>query len=58
MELDATNPQLAARLAMALAAWRRYDPVRAATMRVALERISGRSGLSRDVFEIVSRSLA
>ena len=58
MELDATNPQLAARLVMALAAWRRYDPVRAAAMRVALERISGRSGLSRDVFEIVSRSLA
>jgi len=58
ISLDAINPQLAARLAKPLAAWRRYDPVRAAAMRAALERISGRSGLSRDIFEIVSRSLA
>ena len=58
MALDRTNPQLAARLVAPLTQWRRYDVGRSAGMRTVLERIAARRGLSRDVFEIVSKSLA
>ncbi len=55
--LDALNPQVAARLVEPLAHWRRYDPARQALMRAQLERIIGRPGVSRDVYEVVSKSL-
>ena len=58
LDLDPINPQVAARLAKVFARWRQYEPGRAALMRAELERIAGRAGLSRDVYEIVSRSLA
>ena len=57
LELDALNPQIAARLASAFARWRRYDGGRSRSMREQLERIAGQAGLSRDVGEIASRSL-
>ena len=53
-----TNPGAAARLAVPFGRWRRFDPVRAALMRGELERIAAVPNLSRDVFEIVSKSLA
>ena len=52
-----TNPGAAARLTTPLARWRRFDPGRGALMRAELERIAAEPGLSRDVFEIVSKSL-
>ncbi len=52
-----SNPGAAARLASPLARWRRFDPVRSALMRTELERIASVPGLSRDVFEIVTKSL-
>ncbi len=52
-----TNPGAAARLAVPLGRWKRFDPVRSALMRTELERIAAVPNLSRDVFEIVSRSL-
>ena len=55
--LDAFNPQIAARLVGALIRWRRYDDVRQGLMREQLTRIQGRDGLSRDVGEIVGKSL-
>jgi aminopeptidase N len=57
IELDGRNPQVASRLASPFNQWRRYDEGRAARMREQLERIAGRPGLSKDVFEIVSRAL-
>ena len=57
LELDPLNPQVAARLVKALSRWRRFDEVRQGAMRAALERIVEASGLSRDVYEIASRSL-
>jgi len=57
MEIDGLNPQLAARLAGALSRWRRHDRIRQQLMRAELQRIAGRRGLSRDVFEIVTKSL-
>jgi aminopeptidase N len=55
---DKLNPQLAARLLGPLGRWRRYDKSRQSLMRGQLERIVAEPGLSRDVFEIASKSLA
>jgi aminopeptidase N len=57
LALDPLNPQTAARFVPQLGRWRRIEPVRAALMRTELERIAAQSGLSRDTFEQVSRSL-
>jgi aminopeptidase N len=55
---DKLNPQIAARLVPAFGRWRRFEPRRAEMMRQALERIAAAPGLSKDVFEQVSKSLA
>jgi aminopeptidase N len=41
-----------------LARWRRFEPGRAALMKAELERIVATPGLSKDVFEQASKSLA
>jgi aminopeptidase N len=55
---DKLNPQIAARLVPPFGRWKRFEPKRAQLMREALERIVGTPGLSKDVFEQVSKSLA
>lgn len=56
--LDASNPQVAARLARALERWSRLtEPYRRAA-RAAIERVAAKATLSRDVREVVSRALA
>ena len=55
---DKLNPQVAARLVPPFGRWRRFEPRRAALMREALERIVATPGLSKDVFEQASKSLA
>jgi aminopeptidase N len=55
---DKLNPQVAARLVPAFGRWRRFEPRRSAMMRAALERIVATPGLSKDVFEQASKSLA
>jgi aminopeptidase N len=57
LELDPMNPQVSARLAGALGRWRKYDPARQTLMKAALERIVASPNLSKDVYEIVSKSL-
>lgn len=56
--LDAINPQVAARLARCFDRWRRFDTGRQTHARAALETMRSHAGLSRDVFEIVERSLS
>ena len=56
--VDRINPQSAARLAVPLGRWRRFDAARGALMRAELERIAGTSGISKDVLEMASRALA
>ena len=56
--VDALNPSLAARLVTPLGRWRRFDASRGSLMRAELERIVGRAGVSKDVFEMASKSLA
>ena len=58
LDADKINPQVAARLVPPLGRWRRYEPKRAEMMRAALARIASTPGLSKDVFEQVSKSLA
>ena len=55
---DKLNPQIAARMVPPFGRWRRFEPHRAEMMRQALERIAAVPGLSKDVYEQVSKSLA
>jgi aminopeptidase N len=55
--LDPLNPTTAARLVQPLGAWRRHDPARQRLMRAQLERILGTQNLSKNTYEMVSKSL-
>jgi len=57
LDLDPVNPQIAARLLRQLARWRRFDAERQGLMRAELERILARDDLSKDTYEVASRSL-
>ena len=58
MELDAINPQVAARLARALDRWSKLaEPYRSAA-REALARVAAKADLSNDVREVVNLALA
>lgn len=57
-ELNALNPQVAARMARTFDRWKKFDAGRQAHARAALERIRDVSELSRDVAEIVTKALA
>lgn len=58
LELDRLNPRTAARMLGPLQNWRRYDEDRQGLMKQQLERIMKTDGISNDVYEIVSKSLA
>jgi aminopeptidase N len=56
--VDPVNPTTAARLVQALGSWRRYDPARQALMRHELGRILVVPNLSKNTYEMVSKSVA
>jgi aminopeptidase N len=56
--LDAKNPQVAARLMGAFRSWRMLEAQRRGRAEATLRRVAARSGLSRDVADIVARTLA
>ena len=56
--LNALNPQVAARMARAFDRWKRFDESRKQKAKAALERIRDHPALSKDVMEIVVKSLA
>jgi aminopeptidase N len=56
--LDRLNPQIAARMMRIMSRWRRYDDQRQALMRAQFKRVLSHSDISKDVFEIASKSLA
>jgi aminopeptidase N len=58
LAVDALNPQTAARLVPPLGRWRRFDERRAALMKAELERIVATAGVSKEVYEQASKSLA
>jgi aminopeptidase N len=55
--LDELNPQVAARLLAPLGQWRRFDSDRQGLIQGQLARVLAKLGLSRDVYEIASKSL-
>jgi aminopeptidase N len=55
--LDRINPTTAARLVQPLCAWRRQDPARQALMREQLERVLAVPNLSKNTYEMASKSL-
>ncbi len=57
LELDAFNPQIAARMLSAFRGWRMLEPVRRAAAKRTLLRVAKTKPLSNDVFEIVSKML-
>ena len=57
LELDALNPQIAARLVAPLGQWRRFDAARAGAMKDALDTILTAEGArSKDVYEMASKA--
>jgi aminopeptidase N len=56
--IDPLNPLLAARLLQPLGHWRRHDAARQALMRRALERVLAQPKLSKNAYEIATKSLA
>lgn len=55
--LDKLNPQIAARLLQPFTYCHRYDNARQALMRKQLELIAGTEKISKDVYEVASKSL-
>ncbi len=56
--LNTLNPQVASRMVVALTSWRRFDSARQALMKAQLERIINTDAISKDVYEVASKSLA
>ena len=57
IEIDKINPQIASRLVGGFSFWRRYDEKRQELMKSELIRIKESEHLSKDVYEIVTKSL-
>jgi aminopeptidase N len=58
LEIDAFNPSVAARMLGAISRWRKYDAGRQALMKAQLQRIVAHQGLSKDAYEVATKSLA
>lgn len=58
IQLNSQNPQIASRLLTPLTKWKKYNFIRQNLMRTELKRILAEPNLSKDVFEVVSKSLA
>ena len=57
IKLDDTNPQIAARLASSLSHWKKFDDDRQLLIKQQLKRIQSHRSISKDLLEIVTRSL-
>jgi aminopeptidase N len=57
LEIDRFNPQIAARLMGAFKSWRMLEPGRRAHARKVLDRVAKTDGLSRDTYEIVTKTI-
>jgi aminopeptidase N len=57
-EVDRFNPQTAARLILPLSTHKRFDPKRSAMMTSVLRDLAANKDLSRDVYEILTKSIS
>ncbi|MGZ8226323.1 MAG: aminopeptidase N [Methylococcaceae bacterium] len=55
--LNTLNPQVASRMVSALTSWRRYDQGRQELIKAQLEKIINTPNISKDVYEVASKSL-
>ena len=55
--LNNINPQVASRMVSALTQWKRFDKTRQGLIKAELERIINTPDISKDVYEIASKSL-
>ena len=55
--LNSINPQVASRMVTALTQWQSFDKSRQVLMKGALEKIINTPNISKDVFEVASKSL-
>ncbi|NOS74201.1 MAG: aminopeptidase N [Methyloglobulus sp.] len=55
--LDILNPQVASRMLGPLTSWRRFDETRQHLMKTQLERVMNCPAISKDVYEVASKSL-
>jgi aminopeptidase N len=58
IQLDDMNPQIASRLMTPLTRWQKFDAKRQVLMQAQLKRIQAKSKLSKDVSEVVEKSLS
>jgi len=58
IRLNGINPQVAARMATGFRSWRQFDAPRRSAAEQEMRRILATDSLSRDVFEIITRTLA
>jgi len=56
--LNTINPQVAARLARSLDRWRKYAPALQEKMHAALKKVARTKDLSKDVLEVITKSLS
>jgi len=57
LQVDKLNPQVASRMAGSLSLWRKYDQKRQEMMKAQLQKVMDAENLSKDTYEIVSKSL-
>lgn len=57
LQLNKINPLVAARMVTPLTSWHRFDPKRQELMQAQLHRLLNEKNLSKDVYELVSKSL-
>ena len=57
LEIDAVNPQVAARMLSAFRSYKSLEPKRRLLARKSLEKVAAQKALSRDAGEIVNRML-
>jgi len=57
IRLNTTNPQIAARLLTPMTKWKRHDELRQSLMKNELERVKAQPKLSKDVYEVVTKTL-
>ncbi|MCK5831213.1 MAG: aminopeptidase N [Methylococcales bacterium] len=55
--LNSINPQVASRMVAALTQWKRFDNNRQSLMKTALEKIINTPNISKDVYEVASKSI-
>ncbi len=58
VELNAINPQVAARLARSMDRWHKFTPELQKQMQTALKNVAATKNMSKDVLEIVNKALA